>query len=217
MALAAVSLALGRYLLRRRDHVQRLRALVPVSTRPGAEATTLGNRISFVLIELPVSQSDPRAALAEVACQTAEHRRLRSAQVLDGVLPATCALPLPARERIARYATKPQRFNMVVSNVPGPRGPVSLLGRRVRAAYPAIPLPPAYGLSIGVLFYRDALHVGLVAAPTIVPDVDALALDCRRAFDALRVATLRRSRSTLRPEPAARRASGRVHRRLTPV
>lgn len=216
VALAAVSLALGRYLSRRRDPVPRLRALVPVSTRPAAEAATLGNRISFVLVELPVSQSDPRAALAEVGCQTAEHRRLRSAQVLDGVLPATCALPLPVRERIARYATRPQTFNVVVSNISGPSNGVSLLGRAVRAAYPAVPLPRAHGLSVGVLSYRDTLHVGLVAAPTIVPDVEALALDCTRAFDALRAATLRRQRTSPRPD-LGRLTSDRRRRRLAPV
>jgi diacylglycerol O-acyltransferase / wax synthase len=217
VALAVGSLALGRYLLRRREEVPRLRALVPVSTRPAAEAATIGNRISFVLVDLPVSQRDPRAALAEVACQTAEHRRLRSAQVLDGVLPATCALPLPVRDRIARYATRPQTFNLVVSNIPGPIEPVSVLGRPVRAAYPAIPLSRGHGLSIGVLTYRDALHVGLVAAPTIVPDLEALALDCTRAFEALRLATLRGPRSSSRAEPAAARTSGRARRRLTPV
>jgi WS/DGAT/MGAT family acyltransferase len=217
VALAVGSLALGRYLRFRGDHIPRLRALVPVSTRGTGETTMLGNRISFVLVDLPVSQHDPRAALAEVACQTAEHRRLGSAQVLDGVLPATCALPLPVRDRIARYAARPKTFNVVTSNIPGPIQPVSMLGRPVRAAYPAIPLPRGQGLSIGVLTYRDALHVGLVAAPTVVPDVEALELDFTRAFEALRVATLRRPRSSPRPEAAAGSTPGRARRRLTPV
>jgi WS/DGAT/MGAT family acyltransferase len=217
VALAVGSLALGRYLLSRRDHVPRLRALVPVSTRPAGEATTLGNRISFVLVDLPVGQHDPRAALAEVACQTAEHRRLGSARVLDGVLPATCALPLPLRDRIARYATRPKTFNVVLSNVPGPMRPASVLGRPVRAAYPALPLSRGQGLSIGVLTYRDALHVGLVAAPRVVPDVEALGIDFTRAFEALRLATLRGPRSSPRGKPAAGRTSGRTRRRLAPV
>jgi hypothetical protein len=126
-------------------------------------------------------------------------------------------LPLPVRDRIARYAARPKTFNVVTSNIPGPIQPVSMLGRPVRAAYPAIPLPRGQGLSIGVLTYRDALHVGLVAAPTVVPDVEALELDFTRAFEALRVATLRRPRSSPRPEAAAGSTPGRARRRLTPV
>jgi hypothetical protein len=76
----------------------------------------------------------------------------------------------------------------VVSNIRGPRQPLYLLGRRVYAAYPAVPLVQGHGLSVGVLSYCGVLHVGVYACPTVVPDEVDVAHDIASAFDALRFA-----------------------------
>ena len=215
VVLATAGLALGRHLSRPGDRVSRLRVLCPISTRAGADASALGNQISFLLVELPVSQADPRAALAEVACQMAEHERLRSTEVLDGVLALAKALPLPVRDGIARYVTARRAFNTIIALVPGPSQPVHVFGRLVRAAYPAVPLPRAHGLSIGVLSYRERLHVGLSADPAVVPDLQALARDLTSSFDALRLAVLHPAGA--RPRAARGASRSRARGRLTPV
>jgi hypothetical protein len=93
----------------------------------------------------------------------------------------------------------------VVSNIPGPQEPLYVLGRRLRAAYPAVPLARGHGISVGVLSYRDVLHVGLYADPGVVPDIDDVARDFRISFDALRFAAAPREPEP--PEPSGREPS----------
>src|SRR6516165_3772947 len=124
-------------------------------------------------------------------------KRSGNAGALDGMLRMARFAPLPLRDLIAWLATRPQTCNTVVSNIPGPRQPLYVLGRPLRAAYPAVPLARGHGLSVGVLSYRDVLHVGLYADPGVIPDLEEVARDFRGSFDALRFAVAPRP-----PEPA---------------
>jgi WS/DGAT/MGAT family acyltransferase len=186
VVLATIAVATGRYLRRIGESPPWLRVLVPVSTRSNGAANDLGNEISVMFVELPVGERDPVAALAEVARQTNEQKRGDHAGALDGLLRAGSLMPAPLRDAFAWLATRPQTFNAVVSNVPGPSQPLYLLGRRVRAAYPAVPLVQGHGLAIGALSYCGVLHIGLYADPAVVPDVADLGRDVACAFDALR-------------------------------
>lgn len=188
VVLATAALALGRVLRRCGESHPWLRTMVPVNTRPQDAGAELGNRISFVFVELPVGERQPCAALDEVARQMGSHKRSGKAGALDGVLRMARFAPLPLRDLIAWIATRPQTFNAVVSNIPGPREPLYVLGRPLRAAYPAVPLARAHGLSVGVLSYRDVLHIGLYADPGVVPDLDEVTRDFTCSFDALRIA-----------------------------
>jgi WS/DGAT/MGAT family acyltransferase len=200
VVLATAALALGRVLRRAGASVPWLRAMVPVNTRPQGTGFELGNKLSFVFVELPAGERSPRAALDEVARQMREHKRAGNAGALDGVLRAARFAPLALRDLIGWVATRPQTFNAVVSNVPGPRQPLYLLGRPVRAAYPAVPLARGHGLSVGILSYGDVLHVGLHADPDIVPDLREVARDFTSSFDALRFALAPRPPQP--PDPA---------------
>jgi diacylglycerol O-acyltransferase len=202
VVLATAALALGRYLRRAGECHPWLRTLVPVSTRPDGAHAELGNRVSFVIVELPVGERSPAAALEEVSLQMGEHKQARTAGAFDGLLQAARFAPLPVRDAIAWIATRPQTFNVVVSNLPGPRDSLYIMGRPLRAAYPAVPLPRGHGLSVGILSYRGVLHVGLYADPDVVPDVVDVAHDFTRSFDALRFALAPRPPEPGAPEPA---------------
>jgi WS/DGAT/MGAT family acyltransferase len=201
VVLATAALALGRYLRRTGECHPWLRTLVPVSTRPAGTHAELGNRISFVLVELPIGERSPGAALAEVCRQMREHKSADSAGAFDGLLHAARFAPLPVRDAIAWVATRPQTFNVVVSNLPGSPSALYLLGRQLLAAYPAVPLPRGHGLSVGILSYCGVLHVGLYADPKVVPDVVDAAHDFTRSFDALRFALAPRAPEPSEPEP----------------
>jgi WS/DGAT/MGAT family acyltransferase len=215
VVLAAASLALGRYLRRCGESHPWLRTLVPVNMRsaPGAQE---GNRTAAMFVELPVGERDPRAVLHEVARQTAEHKRDAHAGVIDALLQASRLAPLPLRDAAAWVAARPQTFNAVLSNIPGPNAPLYLLGRRVQAAYPAVPLVQGHGLSIGAVSYCGGLHIGLYAAPEVVPDVVDVAHDLTSSFDALRVALEPKAPGPVgapgpgRPRPSRRRVRAQV-------
>jgi WS/DGAT/MGAT family acyltransferase len=186
VVLASVAVAAGRYLRRNGESPPWLRVLVPVSARSDGAARDLGNQLSVMFVELPVGERDPVAALAEVTRQTRQYKRRDQAGAVDALLRAGRLVPAPVRDAFAWLVTRPQTFNAVVSNIPGPTSPLYLLGRRVRAAYPAVPLVQGHALTIGVLSYCGVLHVGLFADPAVVADVADLGRDVAWAFDALR-------------------------------
>ena len=72
----------------------------------------------------------------------------------------------------------------MVSNVPGPQMPFYLLGRRIEAIYPFVPLSPQnHALSIGVLSYDGGVFFGLAGDRDVLADIDDLAADLEAALD----------------------------------
>jgi diacylglycerol O-acyltransferase / wax synthase len=207
VALATVGLALGRYLRRRGECHPWLRVLVPASTGAETDQPPLGKRLAGMFVELPVGERDPRAALEEVSRQTRAYKQSGQATAVDQLLRASCAAPGPVRHAIAWLTTRPQTFNAVVSNVPGPRHRLYLLGRRVLAAYPAVPLVQGHGLAVGVLSYGETLHVGLCADPTVVGRLADLSHDVSGSFEAMRLAL---GEAPLAPPPARGRTRPRT-------
>jgi WS/DGAT/MGAT family acyltransferase len=183
--LAVVAGALGRYLRHRgidtRDLV--LKALVPISVRD--EDAMLGNVVAPLSAPLPVGIEDPVEQY---------HAIREDASVLQGTREAIDARTLTelagfASPTIMSQAARLQRsqrfFNLVVTNVPGPQFPLYLLGRRLRALYPVVPITGNQALGIAVMSYDGRLGFGLLADYDALPDVDVLATELRAAIDAL--------------------------------
>jgi hypothetical protein len=77
----------------------------------------------------------------------------------------------------------PRMFNLVVSNVPGPRQTFYLGGVPLREVYPAVPLNPRnQALTVGILTYDGGVHFGLLADRDAVADVGEAAAGLERAL-----------------------------------
>jgi hypothetical protein len=63
--------------------------------------------------------------------------------------------------------------------------PLYLLGARMRAVYPQVPLFPAQGLAIALFSYDDRLSWGFNADVDIVPDLGRFRADIAAAFKEL--------------------------------
>jgi WS/DGAT/MGAT family acyltransferase len=183
--LAASSVALGAALRRRGEAHDELKALVPVSVR--AEPSQLGNRLSFVVVSLPVAARDAPAALDRIVVQTRRAKGSQGATSVAGLAEALELLPPAGRSLTVRAALRLASFNVIVSNVPGPELPLYLMGRRVTAIHPAVPVVERHGLTIGALSYAGRLGIGLYANAAAVPDAVEIGRDLESAMDALRV------------------------------
>ena len=128
---ALTTSALRRYLAGRGDDVDAMetfRALVPVNLRPRYnEPAGTGNRISLVLMPLPVRLGDARARVDAVkaACAHFKHasHEVEGAELVEriGDLGGPNIVSL-----IFRTAAKLRAFNVVVTNVPGVPFPLYL-------------------------------------------------------------------------------------------
>jgi diacylglycerol O-acyltransferase len=81
------------------------------------------------------------------------------------------------QKTLAHLAAAPSTFNLVVSNIPGPREPLYLLGCELQEAYPVVPIADRHVLSIGMTTIQDEACFGIYADCEALPDADLLA-DC---------------------------------------
>ena len=155
MILSVAAGALRRAFERRGEPVpERLVALVPMSVRRPDEELELGNRIATLLVSLPIGERDPAARLELIHAETARLKASEQADAASLIIEATGWTPPTINRVLAGAIARPLAFNLVVSNVPGPQMPFYLLGRRLEAIYPFVPLSPQnHALSIGVLSY----------------------------------------------------------------
>jgi WS/DGAT/MGAT family acyltransferase len=185
--LAVVAGALGRFLRHRGVDTRELvlRALVPISVRAEADQGALGNEVAPMWVPLPVGVEDPVAQLAAIRDAIAERHdadRAVGARTLTEL--AGFASPT-IMSQAARLQQRQRGFNVVVTNVPGPQVPLYLLGRRLRALYPVLPLAARQALGIAVTSYDGKLGFGLLADYDAVPDLEVLAAALRESIDAL--------------------------------
>jgi len=175
--LAVATAALRRFLEGRGGDVpSSLVALVPVSIRRPDEKLELGNRITTLMVPLPLGEADPRRRLETIAAETARLKRSAQADAASLVIEATGWAPPTINRVLADVMARPLVWNLVVSNVPGPQMPFYLLGRRMLEVYPFVPLSPqGHALSIGVVSYDGGVFFGLAGDRDALADIDELA------------------------------------------
>ncbi len=74
----------------------------------------------------------------------------------------------------AKAVAHPRVYNLTVSNIPGPRMPVYMLGAELLEAHPVVPIAEGHALSIGIFSHGEQLGFGLYADPEAFPQVDDL-------------------------------------------
>jgi diacylglycerol O-acyltransferase len=181
VVLATVTGALRAWLMTRAESVhssRHLRAMVPMGViDKDLEPTSLGSQVVGHVLDLPIGEPSPVVRLHQVSYALKAHKetgRAVSALRLIGVggFAPTTFHALGARVA----ASAPQRtFSLVVTNVPGPQFPLYAAGARMLESYPVQPLLPEQALAIGVTSYDGAVHFGLTADRTALPDVDVVA------------------------------------------
>lgn len=170
-------------------------AMVPVSMRTGDEADTYTNRVSGVLAEIATDEDDPVTRLKRTSRAMADakemHRAIPAELLQDFAHFATPAVAEQASRMVASLGLTDQMslpFNLVISNVPGPREALYNAGAELKAMIPISAVGDGMGLNITVVSYRDRLDFGLVACRELVPDLWELADDLLFAIQELQQA-----------------------------
>jgi diacylglycerol O-acyltransferase len=162
-----------------------LRAQVPVSIRSEAQRGALGNRVALILAPLPVNERDRRRRWKRV---TETMRSLKGGHQVEGGELLEKLGDWTAKEllgAIVRLSGNRLAFNIVVTNVPGPQQPAYLLGSRMLAIYPVVPLFTNQGVGIAQFSYDGTLFWGFHADWDAVPDLHDLVLAVQEEFEAL--------------------------------
>jgi hypothetical protein len=158
-----------------RDTHRDLRAQVPVSLHHRDEdATDLGNRDSFINVDLALSESDPLLRLDRISTHTRTEKQLDDAALLYDLFHALDRFGR-AGELVHRIAGSAREFSVAISNVPGPRYAVAVADRRVEQLFSSSEPAAHHALRIAAISNAGEVGIGFCTDPTALADVNALA------------------------------------------
>ena len=160
-----------------------LRAMIPVDLRKPGKEQALGNRFGLVFLGLPVGLDSPNHRLAEVQKRMNALKRSPQAVVVLGLLAAVGSIPSEMQQHIVDlFASK---GTAVVSNVPGPRAPMSLAGESIDSLMFWVPQSGRLGLGVSVMSYAGKVKFGVAADAGLPVHAQGLAYDIEAALEEL--------------------------------
>jgi diacylglycerol O-acyltransferase len=197
--LAVSAAGVRRFLAERGEEPLRLKTMVPVNVRASEEEGQYGNRISFMFVDLPCDEPNAVRRLMDVHLATSERKDADEPRAADRLLRSIVYLPHTVQQQASRLIASPRTFNLVVSNIPGPREPLYMCGCELERAYPVVPLADKHALSIGITTIADRACFGLYCDRESLPDADSLAGEIDRSIDELLTRCVERTED---PAPA---------------
>ncbi len=151
-------------------------AAVPMSLRARSESSLGGNAVGLILCNMATDDPDAASRLA-----TIHESMLKGKAVYHGMsrlqITALSAIPLVplAIGTIPGLTTlTPPGFNVLISNVPGPREPLYWNGARMQGVYPLSIPYEGQALNITVTSYAGSLEFGLTGCRRTVPHLQRL-------------------------------------------
>ena len=158
---------------------------VPVAVR-GSGEDDAGNRVSMILVHLPVQEPDPAERLRAIHAETRRAKETHGragGDVFEHVADVLTHVTVPwvLTHVMELYSSThaadrlPVLWNLVISNLPGPPVTLYCAGAEVRRVYPLGPVQQGSGLNLTVLSVGDRLCLGAMACQEMVPDPDRIA------------------------------------------
>ena len=164
-------------------------AFVPVNIREAGDEGG-GNKVAVLMASMATHVEDPVRRLEAVIDSTSQAKNQLTGL---GQLPALAysgylLAPSLAQTMAAIAGVKnplPTTFNLVLSNVPGPKKTLYLRGSRLEAVYPVS--IPAHGMALNITLetYANTMNFGFIGDREAVPHLQRLAVYTGEALTAL--------------------------------
>jgi diacylglycerol O-acyltransferase / wax synthase len=174
VALSAVSAGLRAWLDQLGTPAEGLRAKVPVSLHQPGEAAA-ANRDSFMMVDLPLEHDDPLERLTAVTRETRECKQHHDAETLDAFFRDLSHLSRSLKRHADHWAMSPRVFTLNVSNVPGPRGPQSVLGAPLLELHSIAEVAHHHALRVAIVSAAGRISFGLCADRDAIERLDLIA------------------------------------------
>jgi diacylglycerol O-acyltransferase len=174
VVMAVCGSALRNYLLSQNAlPTKPLVAMVPMSMRRDDSET--GNQIAMILATLGTHISDPDKRLESIKRSVRESKDRYAQMTVEEAINYTALTLAPAGlNMLTGISSRLQAFNVVISNVPGPKKPLYWNGAKVEGMYPvSIPLD-RIALNITLVSYVDHLEFGFTACRRTLPSMQRL-------------------------------------------
>jgi diacylglycerol O-acyltransferase len=143
-------------------------AMVPVSLHDQTDAG--GNQVSLLLASLATHIEDPLERLQAIVESTREAKqKLSTMPRLQKLAHGITSISGMGPAMVTGVARKHPLFNVVISNVPGPREELHLNGAHLDEVYPVSIATHYLALNITISGYADRLGFGFIACRRSVP------------------------------------------------
>jgi diacylglycerol O-acyltransferase len=174
VVLAIVAGGLRAWLESGKGRAHDMRVQVPVCLHAREEEKgALGNRDSFLNVDLPLAEPDPVARLRFINAETRERKLAHDADTLYAFFHAIGRFR-PLYRGVTRVISGPREFALSVSNVPGPRQRAVILGHAVEEFCSFAEPADRHALRVSVISLAGELAFGLCSDPEAIADLDGL-------------------------------------------
>ena len=169
--LTAVAGGMRRYLHARGvEDVDEIEWMVPVNLVPIAEnlPEDLGNFFALVMAVLPLNPGDPVERLQRTRARMDRIKRSEEPIITFGVQRGISAAPRPVSTALTDFFAN--KAVGVLTNVPGPRAPLTFAGVGVRQVIGFAPSSGDQPMTCTVFSYAGTVTVGFATDAALVPD-----------------------------------------------
>ncbi len=183
--LATVSRALSRYLMEHGRMVDEISWLVPVSLQPMDSnlPESLGNHFSLVFLPMPLGIESPTELFAALRSRMNRIKNSAEPVVSFGLQWLVAESPQIVASRLTNlFANKGVG---VLTNVPGPKAPMSLAGTPITSVLGWAPTSGDQPLSLCIFSYNGQVSMGIAADGGLIPDPGRIADLIREEFEVL--------------------------------
>jgi WS/DGAT/MGAT family acyltransferase len=188
--LSCVAGAIGEYLKAQGDDItgQEIRAMIPVNLRPLDQAYKLGNRFGLVPLVLPIGMENPIERVYEVRRRMNALKGSTQPLLAFGMLAVAGLLIKPAQEALLGLFGR--KTTAVMTNVPGPREKLKLLGATLEQSMFWVPQSGDIGLGVSILSYGGGVQFGVITDTVLCPQPQKIIDEFEPEFAKLSLVTL---------------------------
>jgi WS/DGAT/MGAT family acyltransferase len=209
--LAACSGALRRYLAEI-DKLPRKSLVASIPVALPRDAAETGNAISFANVRLGTDIEDVRERFEVIRRSSVAGRAYLKQMSAAALIDYTVLISSP--QMLTRVpgigARVPPIYNVIISNVPGPRAKLYFLGAEMEAYYPISALAHGQALNVTVMSYAGGLYFGFTACPDRVPSVQRVAVYTGEALDELEKVFIKVAQAPVAKKPRTKQAKARA-------
>jgi hypothetical protein len=137
------------------------------------EKGKLGNRDSFMNVDLPIAEQDPAERLRLINAETRQRKFDHDADTLYAFFHAIGRFR-PLYKGVTRLTSGPREFALSVSNVPGPRQRAVILSHAVEQLCSFAEPADRHALRISIISLAGELAFGLCSDPEAISNLDGL-------------------------------------------
>ncbi|WP_150911959.1 WS/DGAT/MGAT family O-acyltransferase [Marinobacter halotolerans] len=148
-------------------------AMVPVSLRK--DDSSEGNQVGIILASLGTHLNDAAQRLSYIHEDVKASKERYASMSAEEILNYTAMLLAPASfNLLTGMAPKWQTFNVVISNVPGPKEPSYWNGAKLEGMYPVSIAMDRIALNMTLTSYCDQIEFGLIGCRRTLPSLQRM-------------------------------------------